>query len=78
MDQDHAYMNTPRSNAQRNERDACMLNTPERQRIPAGPQLGLPPQPFPLPATALSFGQIQFDDPFQINYASTPAPAHHH
>ena len=76
MDQDHAHTNTPRSNTRRNEREARTLNTPERRRIPAGPRLDLPPQPFPLPAAAQPVGPIQFNDPFQINYA--PAPAYHH
>ena len=76
MDQDHAHMNTPRSNARRNERDARTLDTPERRRIPAGPRLDLPPQPFPLPVAALPVGPPQFNDPFQNNYA--PAPVYHH
>ncbi len=81
MDQDHAHTNTPRSNARRNERDARTLNTPERRRIPAGPQLDLPPQPFlfPLPAAAaLPVGPVQFNNPFQNNYAPAPAPVYHH
>jgi len=75
MDQDHAHTNTPRSNARRNERDARTLDSPERRRIPTGPQLDLPPRPFPLPAAALPVGPIQFNDPFQNNYAPAPAPA---
>ena len=80
MDQDNTHTNTPRSNAQRNERDARTLDTPERRRIPAGPRLDLPPLPFPLPAAAQPVGPIQFNDPFQINFAPAPAPApaYHH
>ena len=79
MDQDHAHANTPRSNARQNERDARTLDTPERRRIPAGPQLDPPPQPFPLPAAAFPAGPIQFNDPFQNNYAAPPpVPAYHH
>ncbi len=79
MDQDHiGQINTPRSNARRNEHDACTLDTPERQRIPAGSQLNLPPQPFPLPAPAPPIGQIQFNDPFQNNYAPPPVPIYQH
>ena len=73
MDQD--ITNTPRSNARRNERDGRTLDTPERRRIPQGPQLDLPPQPFPLAAAALPVGPIQSNDPFQNNYAPAPAPA---
>ncbi len=75
MDQDNAHANTPRSNARRNERDGRTLDTPERRRIPQGPQLDLPPQPFALPAATVPIGPIQFDDPFQNNYAPAPAPA---
>ena len=75
MDQDNAHANTPRSNAQRNERDTRTLDTLECRRIPAGPQLDLPPQPFPLLAAAFPVGPIQFHDPFQNNYAPASAPA---
>jgi len=77
MDQDNVgQINTPQSTARRNERDGRTLETPERRRIPAGPQLNLPPQPFPLPAPAPPVGPIQFNDPFQNNYA--PAPVYNH
>jgi hypothetical protein len=76
--QDHAHTNTPRSNARRNERDARTLDSPERRRIPAGPRLDLPPQPFPLPAAVPPIGLNQFDDPFQNNYAPPPAPVYNH
>jgi len=81
MAQDDTHTNTPRSNARRNEREGRTLETPERRRIPQGPPLDLPPQPFALPAIAPIVGPVQFDDPFQNNYApasastSTPAPA---
>ena len=81
MAQDDTHTNTPRSNARRNEREGRTLETPERRRIPQGPRLDLPPQPFALPAVAPIVGPIQFDDPFQNNYAPTPAPApavYHH
>ena len=55
-----------------------MLDTPERRRIPAGPQLDLPSQPFSMPAAAFPVGPLQFHDPFQNNYAPAPAPAYHH
>ncbi len=79
MDQD--ITNTPRSNARRNERDGRTLDSPERRRIPQGPQgpqLDLPPQPFPLPANALPVGPVQFNDPFQNNYAPPPASIYQH
>jgi len=75
MAQDDTHTNTPRSNARRNEREGRTLETPERRRIPQGPRLDLPPQPFALPAVAPIVGPIQFDDPFQNNYAPAPAPA---
>lgn len=78
MDQDHVHMNTPRSNARRNERDARTLDSPEHRRTPAGPRLDLPPQPFHLPAAVPPVGPIQFNDPFQNNYAPAPAPVYHH
>ena len=72
MDQDH--MNTPRSNARQNKRDAWTLNSPERRRTPQGPQLAPHPQPFQLPPSP-PMGPLQFYDPFQNNYAPAPAPA---
>ena len=78
MDQDVAHTNTPRSNARRTERDARTLDSPERRRIPAGPRLDLPPQPFPLPLPAAPVGPVQFNDPFQNNFAPAPAPVYNH
>ena len=84
MDQDVGQINTPRSNARRNEREGRTLDSPERRRIPQGPRLDLPPQPFPLPALPAPIGPIQFNDPFQNNYApplqnNNPAiPAYQH
>src|SRR5260370_16113433 len=80
MNQDVGQINPPRSTAQRNKHEGRTLDTPECQRTPRGPQLDLPPPPFPLPAAVPPIGPIQFNDPFQNNYvpASAPAPACHH
>jgi len=80
QDQNVWQINTPRSNARRNEREGRTLDTPERRRIPQGPRLDLPPQPFALPAVIPPpiIGPIQFNDPFQNNYAPAPAPVYHH
>ena len=75
MDQDDTTLNTPRSNARRTERDTRILDSPERRRIP-GPQFPPLPQPFPL--LAPSVGPLQFNDPFQNNYASGPLPVYRH
>jgi hypothetical protein len=75
MDQDVGQINTPRSNARRNEREGRTLDTPERRRIP-GLQLPAPPQPFELAVPAPLPGPVQHDDPFQINYVPAPGPAH--
>jgi len=54
------------------------------EKILQGPQLDLPPQPFPLPAFPALIGSIQFNDPFRNNYApplqnNNPAiPAYQH
>jgi len=73
IDQDVGQINTPRSNARRNERDGQMLETPDQRRIP-GPQLPAPPQPFQLAAPAPLPGPVQYNDPFQINYMPAPGP----
>jgi hypothetical protein len=74
MDQDYVVTNTPRSNARRNERDSCTLDSPERRRTPQVPRLPPPVQPFQLPAfPAPLIGPFQFADPFQDNYAPLPA-----
>ena len=73
MDQDDVIMNTPRSNARRTKRNARMLDSPERRKTPQAPQLPFI-QPFQQPAfPAPPIGPIQFNDPFQNNFALPPA-----
>ncbi len=75
MDQENTIANTPQSNARRTKRDTRILDSPKQWRIP-GPQFPPLSQPFQLPVPPV--GPLQFNDPFQNNYASGPLPIYCH